>query len=630
MKKLLCRLTALVLSLCVLAVPVSALSVEQAVSLLDEYYIDDLPEAAVQAQTLDELIAALGDPYTVYMTAEEYEAFTNSIHDARLVGIGVSIEVHEAGMLISSVLDDSPALDAGLVSGDIILSANGTPLTSLEQAQTLLAGEIGTTVTIEVLRADGTTLQLELTRREIVVPTTVQHALSQDGNALVISCTSFGDETPRHIAAAVKEYTDQVNSFILDLSVNPGGTSQSGAGAAGCFIGSGVMLYLRNGQDQYNYTMVLPGHSPLTDKSVIVLTSPYSASSSELFLGAIRDYGAGISIGQRTKGKGVAQVALDETTYPDLFQGDALKVTAYRFFSPHGTTNDRIGVMPTLLLSLENTYNAALLLSADAPEQSGSHLKLTLSGHVFYIQLDTALSGEFRPAFVELLEALPPYAQLRWNMDGSRYSDTTPQAVAQRLGLSEYSQRTFSDIGQSAYANSINTLAVYGLLSGYGDGTFRPDSTLTRAEFCAMLVNLLGGQLEPISQSAFYDVGIGDWYAPAVHEIHKMGLLTGYGDGSFLPNNAISQQEVVSILARLSTQLNMYAYNRRNLTPEPEVMAEFSHFSDWAQQSAWLLDSCEVELSSLTTPQDNATRAQAAQLMCQLLAGTGVLWPGNE
>lgn len=630
MKKFLRRLTALALTLCVLSVPVSALSVEQAVSLLDEYYIDDLPEAALQAQTLDELIAALGDPYTVYMTPAEYEAFTNSIHDTRLVGIGVSIEAHESGMLISSVLDDSPALEAGLASGDIILSANGTPLTTLEQAQTLLAGEVGATVTIEVLRADGTTLQLELIRREIVVPTTVQHTLSQDGNALVISCTSFGDETPRHFSAAIRQYKDSVNAFIIDLSANPGGTSQSGAGAAGCFIGSGVMLYLRNGQDQYNYTMVLPGQSPLTDKSAIVLTGPYSASSSELFLGAIRDYGAGIAIGQRTKGKGVAQVALDENTYPDLFQGDALKITAYRFFSPHGTTNDKIGVMPTLLMSLENTYHASLLLCADAPEQAGTHLKLTLSGHVFYIHLDTALSAEFRPAFVELLEALPPSAQLRWNVDGGRYSDTTPQAVAQRLGLSEYSERTFSDIGQSAHASAINTLAVYGLLSGYGDGTFQPDNTVTRAEFCAMLTNLLATELAPITQSVFYDVGTGDWYAPAVHAMYEKGLLSGYGDGSFQPNNTISQQEVVSILAQLSTQLNMYAYNRRNISPTQEVMAQFAHFSDWAQQSAWLLDSCGVDLSTLTNPQDNTTRAQAAELMCQLLTGTGVLWPGNE
>lgn len=630
MKKLLRRLTALALSVLALLIPVHALSVEQAIGLLEEYYIDDLPQDAMQAQTLEELIASLGDPYTLYMDSEAYESFFTSINDARLVGIGVSIETHESGILIVSVLDDSPALEAGLLPGDVIMSADGVPLTTLEQAQTLLAGEIDSTVTLCVLRADGTTVELTLTRREIIVPTTVQHFLSEDSNALVISCTSFGNETPHHFAEALKEYNDVVNAFIVDLTANPGGTSKSGASAAGGFIGSGVMLYLRNAQDQYSYVMILPGQEAITDKPPIVLTSPYTASSSELFLGAIRDFNAGIAIGQRTTGKGVAQVALDETSHPDLFDGDALKVTVYRFFSPHGTTNDKIGVMPTLLISLENAYHAALLLCDDAPESAVDHLKLTLNDHIFFLDLNLALSPEYRPAFVELLESFPPNAKLRWDSGNGKYEDTTPQAVAQRLALTEYTPRTFSDLADCPYADAINTLAAYKLLAGYGDGSFRPDNTITRAEFCAMLTSILALDLSPISQSEFYDVSITDWYAPAVHALHAKGLLTGYTDGSFQPNNAISQQEIVSILAQLSVQLNMYAYNRRNLSPESEVMAEFAHFSDWAQHSAWLLDSCQVDLSALTVPQNNTSRGMAADLICQLLIKTGILWQQGQ
>ena len=626
MKRLFFRLTALVLCLFTLWTPVRALTVEQAVQLLDEHYIDDLPEEALQAQTMEELMAAVGDPYTVYMTREEYEAFTSSIHDTRLVGIGVSIEAHEQGILVISVVEDSPALEAGLVSGDVILSADGTPLTSLELAQTLLAGEVGSAVTIEVLRADGTIVPFTLTRREIVVPTTVQSFLTEDDDALVISCGSFGKETPRHFAKALLDNTDKVNAFIVDLSANPGGTSDSGAGSAGCFIGSGVMLYLRDGQDKYNYTMLLPGQEPKTDKPAIALTSSYTASSSELFLGAIRDYNAGIAIGQRTKGKGIAQIAFDESSYPELFQGDALKVTVYRFFSPRGATNDKIGVMPTFLMSLENTYHAALLLCGDAPESAVDQLKLTINDHIFFIDLKLAMTDDYRAAFVELLEATPPFARLRWDRGDGKYEDTTPAAVAQRLGLEEYTPRTFSDLADSNYVNSINTLATYDLLSGYGDGTFRPENTLTRAEFCAMLANVLNLNLPPVSESNFLDVGVSDWYAPAVHALYEKELLTGYEDGTFQPNNAISQQEIVSILAKLATQLNMYPYNRRNIAPEAEVMAEFAHFSDWAQHSAWLLDSCKVDISSLTVPQDSATRGLAAELICQLLVQTGILW----
>lgn len=626
MKLLLRRLTALVLSALIFAVPVHALSVEQALSLLDEYYIDELPQAALQAQTLEELIAALGDPYTVYVSKDQYEAFLSGMNDMRLVGIGVSIETHEAGILVVSVVDDSPALDAGLVPGDIIVSADGVPLTTLEQAQTLLAGEAGTAVTVQVLRADGTIVSFELTRREIVVPTTVQHFLSDDGNALVISCTSFGNETPDHFVSALKEYDSTVNAFIVDLSANPGGTSQSGAATAGCFIGGAIMLYLRDGQDRYNYTYTIPSLKPHTTCPAIVLTSPYTASSSELFLGAIRDHEAGISIGQRTRGKGVAQIALDKTTHPDLFDGDALKVTVYRFFSPDGATNDKIGIIPTLLVSLENTYHAALLLCEDYPETAAGHLRLTLNNYNYFLKLDTALSDQFRPAFVELLEALPPTAKLQWDNGNGKYTNTTAQAVAEKYQLTEYVPRTFTDLSDSPYTTAIHTLSTYKLLAGYGDGTFHPEANITRAEFCAMLANLLITDMPPVTQSAFSDVSIDEWYAPAVHALHKKELVTGYEDGSFQPNSAISQQEIVCILSKLSTQLNMYAYNRRNITPTDEFMAKFAHFSDWARLPAWLLESCQVNISAVTAPEAPATRALTADLIYQLLTKTSILW----
>ena len=109
MKKSLRFMAVLALIFSLLATPVSALSVEDARDLLEEFYIDELPPNAAQAQTLDELLSLLNDPYTVYMPEQERKEFMDSINDTKLVGIGVSIEVHEKGIFISSVLDDSPA-----------------------------------------------------------------------------------------------------------------------------------------------------------------------------------------------------------------------------------------------------------------------------------------------------------------------------------------------------------------------------------------------------------------------------------------------------------------------------------------------------------------------------------------
>ena len=140
MKRTLRFFAVLALIFSLLAIPANALTVDEARALLEEFYIDDLPPEAAQAQTLEELIATLNDPHTVYMPAQQHKEFVDSINDTKLVGIGVSIEVHEKGLFISSILDNSPALDAGLVTGDIIQAANGIPLIDVEQARSLLTG----------------------------------------------------------------------------------------------------------------------------------------------------------------------------------------------------------------------------------------------------------------------------------------------------------------------------------------------------------------------------------------------------------------------------------------------------------------------------------------------------------
>lgn len=625
MKKLFHRLTALVLSVCLLLIPTSALSLEQARQLLDQYYIEDLPERAIQAQTLEELIAALNDPYTTYLSQEEYEKFVGGINDTQQVGIGVSVEVHEKGVLIASVLDSSPALEGGLIAGDVITAVNGTTITTVDEATSLIAGPEGTTVRITVLRADGSSVDFDLVRRKFTIASTVQHQLSADGNAAVIICNSFGDATASHFNKALQEYAGKVNTWIVDLTANPGGTSGSAQQTIGSFLGLAISFYFLDGAGKYSMQLSSASSPTLPEEPVIILTSPYSASASELFAGAIRDNGAGIAIGQRTLGKGVAQIILDKTTHPDLFDGDALKLTHYRFYSPTGASNDQIGIFPTLLISPENTYAVSLLLSGDKPAHPSGHLKLTMCGHDFYINIASATNADFRPAFVELLEALPASAQLFHHAGDGLWTETTPEQTVLSLGLSEFSPRAFSDLEGYAEKDQINTLAAYGLVGGYGDGTFHPDDSISRAEFCAMLGNLLDLYTPGVTQSSFDDVDPGAWYSGVVHTMHALGYLGGYGDGTFRPEQTITQEEMVSILAKLAPKLNMHIYDLSKHSPSSDEIAPFHYYSSWAQASAFILSQCNVDLN-LIAPQYPASRAQAASLMYQLLANCGLFW----
>ena len=157
MKKRLASLLALLLTLGLFASPAAALEVEDARDLLQKYYVDEIPEEILSLESLDQILAALNDPYTVYLSAEEYQSFLSSVNGEAVVGIGVSIQTaFDSGFRIMSILPDSPALEAGLEAGDRIIAVNGTALTDGSDVRSLIAGEEGTSVTITVIRqADG-------------------------------------------------------------------------------------------------------------------------------------------------------------------------------------------------------------------------------------------------------------------------------------------------------------------------------------------------------------------------------------------------------------------------------------------------------------------------------------------
>ena len=173
MEKYLSRLLAALLAVILLAVPASALTVEQALELLEETYYFGVPEEAYEAQSLDELFQILGDPYTGYMDQEEYAAFLELVEDTvDTVGIGVEIYYTEDGMLIDRVLSGGSALEGGLQAGDLIVAIDGSPcVPALEEHRKRIQGAEGTQVTVTVLR-EGETRDYVLTRRPIHIPNT--------------------------------------------------------------------------------------------------------------------------------------------------------------------------------------------------------------------------------------------------------------------------------------------------------------------------------------------------------------------------------------------------------------------------------------------------------------------------
>lgn len=620
MKKLFRRLTAVFCILAFCLTSASALSVEQAVELLEANYVDQLPASAYEAATLDELFAAIGDPYTYYMNAADYEEFTAGVEsETTVIGIGAGIEYTANGIRITSLLDGGGAKDVGLQIGDHIIAIDGIScVPAAETHRNLIIGEAGTYVTLTIRRPDGTTQDYRIERRTVTVHNTT---VTFENGVGRIDCDSFGSQTSEYFSDGLEAY-DTADVWVVDLRGNTGGLADAAVGALGAFTGFGPKLYYRLSDGSSFYTLYLS--DAVTDKPAIVLVDSWSASASEILSGGIRAEDAGIVVGTRTYGKGTAQIVLDEDGYPDLFDGDSLKITAYRFYCSDGNTTDKIGVLPTLLVPEEHAADVAALLKATEPK-SGEYLSFYLNGHTFYVDMSGA--REKGDVLSALFSAFPPDILVNYAIGGEVVSCLDPADTAKRCGVT-YADRRFTDLSDSPYPTPIDTLAVYGILGGDGKGHFFPDRTLTRAELAAMLAQALN--VSSRISMGFSDMLDTAWYRGAVNAVASLGLMGGIGGGRFDPDSTLTQEQFITVMGRLVRFLNFRADDYAlELTDEALADEAFAPFASWARTGASVLTQYDGNMLYTGLADIDAkspvTREQAAATLCNILKTLDVL-----
>lgn len=582
--QILSRLAAALAALCMLVTPAWALTVEQARELLVKNYVDVIDQEVLDKPTIDELLSALGDPYTEYLGPQEYAALLSSMEDETLCGIGATSAKSEEGLLIDGVIEGSPAQAAGLEPGDVMVAVDGVSIVDMEldQAVELIRGEEGTKVEITYLRQGrGQRWRVTLTRAVIVLPATTGQVL--EGGVGYINCDTWGEDTLGHFRELMGEMEPQVGCWLIDLRDNVGGLTAAAAQTAGLFCGEGVMLSLRLRSDDpaspdgYAYEPFVSLGEAITHKPVVLLINGNTASASESFAAALRDHGVAVSVGERTFGKGVAQGLWDKTMEPELFaDGDCMKITVARFYSPLGNTNDTLGVLPEL--PVDETQAAGIAL--------GLAQRLAAQGE------------NWRAWYEELL--------LQMEADAA-----------------------FSDCNHSPYAGSISALAAHGLVSGKEDGLFHPQDTLTRAELAQLLCNILNSWL-PETPPVFDDVAEDAWYERAVSAIVSQGFMEGVAPGRFAPEATLTRQELFTVVGRLARWLNddMDAAARQ-AGEEIKELRVLEDYADWARPSVWLLSCAEEDVRGTTVgllwdepenidPLVPASRQEAAEVLYTL------------
>ena len=627
-KGILGKLLALFLALTVCLAPAAnALTADQLKTLLQEYYLDGVSDAVLHESTIEGILNVLDDPYTDYMTAEEYEAFLNSMSDQEIGGIGISATAVEKGLLILSLHKNSPAEAAGLEAGNIITAVNGNAAAgkSAEAITQWLKGEPDTKVVITVLHQNGDATEYSLIRKLIVIPATTSQLI--DEHVGYINCKAFGGQTLTHFLEAFEEHK-QAKIWMVDLRSNLGGDVYVASQTLGTFLGRERIAYLRDGKEQY--VLYQSDQQAETIYPTIVLTSAWTASAAEIFSGVIRDKQQGLLVGEKTFGKGVAQVLLNADQFPLFFSnGDALKVTAFRYFTTSGSTADQVGIIPHLMVNSISAGDIALLLTEEEPKSAdkSNYLCMHLGKWRWYVDVKTATSEEKKVFFTQLLEAIPPNATIKQGTQSGGWIDITVEDLVENYQLDGYQSRGFSDVNGSDFEDQINTLATYGIVKG-SEGLYFPHDSLTRAELSALLVQALGLSSKR-TDSMFSDVDVNAWYADEVNAVYASGLMKGISEDQFWPEGTVTEEQLITVLARVGTQLNAYLYEKaKEWSPEQNSVPD--SYSSWARKWVWLLSDTQKEVlgrpinllynaADRIDPQDTASRAETAALLYSIL-----------
>ena len=319
----------------------------QLADLIDQYYYENIDEDAMVEGMYAGMTEGLGDPYSAYFSAEEYASFNESTTGV-YYGIGTVLtqDAKTKVVTILHVYPGTPAEEAGIRDGDVIAKVDDIAGDSMELSEltTHIKGQEGTTVHIEVIRqGENDYLGFDVERRQIEVPTVEYEML--EGNVGYIQVTEFSTATPEQFDEAIENLQGQgMVSMIVDLRDNPGGVLQSVCDMLDKLLPEGLLVYT---EDKYGNRSDYKSDAQCMDIPMAVLINGNSASASEIFAGAIKDYKYGTLIGTTSFGKGIVQTIIP------LSDGSAIKVTMAKYFTPKGNYIHEVGISPDIELEYE-------------------------------------------------------------------------------------------------------------------------------------------------------------------------------------------------------------------------------------------------------------------------------------
>ena len=321
---------------------------EEIYNTIDEYYLNGIDNDKMKDGIYKGMVDSLGDPYTVYYNPEEYKQFTSSSSGTYSgIGVAVSQNVTTGAITIVKTFKKGSGEKEGMKPGDVIYKVEGKKIEGLELSKvvSMIKGEEGTFVKVTVLR-DGKEIEFNLERKKLEVDTVNYRMEDRSGKKIgYISVSEFDEVTASQFKSAISELSKEgMEGLVIDLRDNPGGLLDVTCEMLDRMIKKGLLVYT---VDKYGKRVDEDAtDSDSFDKPVAILVNGNSASASEVFSGAMKDYKAATLVGTKTFGKGIVQSIVP------FGDGTAMKVTVSKYYTPNGVNIHGTGIEPDVVVEL--------------------------------------------------------------------------------------------------------------------------------------------------------------------------------------------------------------------------------------------------------------------------------------
>jgi carboxyl-terminal processing protease len=342
----------------------------------DRYAGGEIDRDALIQGAIRGMIGALGDPFSAYMTSEEYRESLQGI-SGQFEGIGAEIATRapdgsegcaplgpECRLVVTGSMEGSPARLAGLIAGDEVREADGFPLDglSVDAARDRIRGPKGSTVTLTIVRGGGEPFALSIVR-DVVQSKEVESRVLGGGAVGYVQLQGFSDAAAEQLRSAIAGHIEAGRtSLILDLRGNPGGYVTAARTISSQFIGSGVLFWEQDASGEQIATEAIPGGVATDpDLRLVALIDGGTASASEIVAGALQDTGRATLVGQTSFGKGTVQ------QWQELSgEGGAFRLTVARWLTPSKRWIHDVGIVPDVVVTLSTPVPAGTDPTLDA------------------------------------------------------------------------------------------------------------------------------------------------------------------------------------------------------------------------------------------------------------------------